>query len=281
MPKAKPKEKRLHFAGYDFTSGPEGTVVHRQAPSLPGFQPGDRVEYRDVNLWQQGTVTGSDGKWIMVRWDGNAFVSREWAPNLRHVSTGSSARHHATKKSPAQLQREINEALAKQPKLSKHQIDLLSRRGRGGELRAGYLTPAGWHGDPMVIEDRKLRLEALREQPAPRFPKEPGRRSHATKRELPPTKRITTTAGDWDGYLAVHRDPMNDREFRLSWYTLDGTGSVGAFGSTESGFRSEAAARAYARKHYGGDPIRVPTWGVGPDMREKFRKRVIIPQKPW
>ena len=121
MPKSKPKEKRLHFAGYDFTSGPEGTVVHRPTPARSEFHPGDRVEYRDVNLWEQGTVTGSDGKWVMVRWDGKSFESREWAPNLRHVSTGAAhatratragTRHHATKKSPAQLQREINEVLA-------------------------------------------------------------------------------------------------------------------------------------------------------------------------
>ncbi|MGE5732780.1 MAG: hypothetical protein ACM37U_12610 [Gemmatimonas sp.] len=116
------KEKRLHFAGYDFTSGPEGTVVHRPTPTLPGFQPDDRVQYRDVNLWQQGTVTGADGKWIMVRWDGNSFVSREWAPNLRHVSAhtahatrSSASRHHATKKSAAQLDREIAEALGQFP----------------------------------------------------------------------------------------------------------------------------------------------------------------------
>ena len=92
------------------------------------------------------------------------------------------SRHHATKKTPAQLDREIAEWQASRSGLSKHQRDLLSRRKPGGGLGAGYLTPAGWHGDPMAIEDRKLRLEALREQPAPRFPKEPARRtSHATK----------------------------------------------------------------------------------------------------
>lgn len=106
----KPKEKHLHFAGYDFTAGPEGTVIHRPVPTPAGsgFRSGDRVEYRDVNLWQQGTVTGSDGKWVMVRWDGKSFESREWAPNLRYVSTGATgATHHATKKTAAQLDREI------------------------------------------------------------------------------------------------------------------------------------------------------------------------------
>ncbi len=111
MPKSKHKEKRLHFAGYDFTSGPEGTVVHRSTPKPSEFRSGDRVQYRDVNLWQQGTVSGADGKWIMVRWDGNSFESREWAPNLRHASTGAAA--HAKKKSSAQLDREIAEALGK------------------------------------------------------------------------------------------------------------------------------------------------------------------------
>jgi hypothetical protein len=129
------KEKRLHFAGYDFTAGPEGTVVHRPSPTLPGFQPDDRVEYRDVNLWQQGTVTGADGKWVMVRWDGNAFVSREWAPNLRHVSTSASgasprsARSHATKKSPTQLDREIKEVLAA-PRSGSAAKDLLATRAQ-------------------------------------------------------------------------------------------------------------------------------------------------------
>ncbi len=258
MPKSKPKEKRLHFAGYDFTSGPEGTVVHRPTPELPGFRPGDRVEYRDVNLWQQGTVTGAEGKWIMVRWDGRSFESREWTPNLRHVSTGSSARHHATKKSPAQLQREINEALAKQPKLSKHQIDLLSRRGRGGELRAGYLTPAGWHGDPMVIEDRKLRLEALREQPAPRFPKESGR-SHATMKSTAPSVlqmlksyKARVRFEDQLKRFGQHREP--DRP-RWTAFVQD------AFGhdAVGEGATKEAAARAavaelppYIRRHFEG-----------------------------
>lgn len=79
------------------------------------------------------------------------------------------------KKTAAQLNREIAEALAARSGLSKHHLYLLSRRNRGGGLRAGYLTPAGWHGDPMTIEDRKERLEALREQPAPRFPKERNR----------------------------------------------------------------------------------------------------------
>jgi hypothetical protein len=112
--KKTPMKKHLHFAGYDFTAGPEGTVVHRQTASTPAaFHSGDRVAYRDVNLWQEGTVTGSDGKWVMVRWDSRPFVSREWAPNLRHVSTGAPVgRGHATKKTPAQLDREINEVLS-------------------------------------------------------------------------------------------------------------------------------------------------------------------------
>lgn len=122
------KEKRLHFAGYDFTSGPEGTVVHRPRPALPGFQSGDRVEYRDVNLWQQGTVTGSDGKWVMVRWDGNSFESREWAPNLRHVSTGATSRSHTTKKTPAQLDREIKQVLSAPPRSDAR--DLLATRAQ-------------------------------------------------------------------------------------------------------------------------------------------------------
>jgi hypothetical protein len=54
--------------------------------------------------------------------------------------------------------------------MTKHHTYLMTRRNPGGGLRAGFLTPTGWHGDPMTIEDRKLRLEALRDQPAPRIP---------------------------------------------------------------------------------------------------------------
>ena len=99
---------------------------------------------------------------------------------IRSMARAATA-HHATKKSPAQLQREIDESLGRSSGLSKHHLDLLSRRNLGGGLRAGYLTPAGWHGDPMVIEDPRGRLEALREQAAPKFPKDPGRRAHSTK----------------------------------------------------------------------------------------------------
>jgi hypothetical protein len=86
------------------------------------------------------------------------------------------------------------------------------------------------------------------------------------------SKRIDTTAGGFDSYLAVHRDPMNEREFRLSWYALDGKTSIGERGLTQNGFRSEAAAKAYAVKHYGRTPVRVPAWGVGPDMRAKYAR---------
>jgi hypothetical protein len=54
--------------------------------------------------------------------------------------------------------------------IGRHHAYLLTRRNSGGGLRAGWLTPMGWHGDPLVIEDAKLRLDVLREQPAPRLP---------------------------------------------------------------------------------------------------------------
>ncbi len=39
--------------------------------------------------------------------------------------------------------------------------------------RSGQLTQSGiWAGDPMRIEDQRLRLEAVREQPPIRFPRE-------------------------------------------------------------------------------------------------------------
>ncbi len=54
--------------------------------------------------------------------------------------------------------------------MTRHHLYLLSRRNPGGALRAGYLTPSGWHGDPMAIDDHRLRLDALREQGAPGLP---------------------------------------------------------------------------------------------------------------
>jgi len=76
--------RHLHFAGYDFTSGPEGTVIHR--PKASAFRPGDRVRYRDLALGilgdYQGVIETSNDKWATVRWDRNGVVSKEWAPNL-------------------------------------------------------------------------------------------------------------------------------------------------------------------------------------------------------
>ena len=74
-------------------------------------------------------------------------------------------------KTKRELDREINEILAARSGLSRHHRYLLSQGNPAGKLRAGYLTPAGWHGDPLQIEDPKLRLTALREQPAPRLPR--------------------------------------------------------------------------------------------------------------
>src|SRR5205823_4867419 len=88
-------------------------------------------------------------------------------------------RHAKRRKNPSQLDREIAAWYEARSGTSKHQRDLLTRRGPGGTLRAGHLTPTGWHGDPLAIEDRKLRLEALRKQSAPEFPK-----AHARKRKI-------------------------------------------------------------------------------------------------
>jgi hypothetical protein len=77
-------------------------------------------------------------------------------------------------KTKRELDREIKEILETQAArsgLSRHHRYLLSQRKPSGALGAGYLTPSGWHGDPLTIDDPKLRLAALREQPAPKLPK--------------------------------------------------------------------------------------------------------------
>lgn len=124
----------------------------------------------------------------------------DWEADVDPAEWGRprSPRHHATRKSPAQLQREIDEALASP--LSKHHRYLLSRRTPGGGLGAGYLTPSGWHGDPMAIEDRKLRLEALREQSAPSFPKDP-HRSHATRKQAEQSIEPLPHNREWHNYI--------------------------------------------------------------------------------
>lgn len=158
----------------------------------------------DERVYRNNEGMGDDDEDVVIE-SGDRELRRFGPATFRPTYFGGSpprsrSSHHATKKkSPAQLDREIAQALTSRSGLSKHQLDLLSRRKPGGGLRAGYLTPTGWHGDPMVIEDRKLRLEALREQPAPRFPKEPGRRSHSTKKSAAPkaseyTKLATATS---------------------------------------------------------------------------------------
>lgn len=208
------------------------------------------------------------------------------------ASGGYFRRDHARKKSPAQLDREIAEALGQNGQ--RHalvggtrswlapgvirpgdRVTIVDRFGTQRTGRAIMRGPHGWvlnmggkHGTPAVATDENIvsvKSPGLKDHATKKTA------AHATKRVLPPLKRISTTAGDFDSYLAVHRDPMNDREFRLSWYSLDGTGSIGERGLTQSGFRSEGAARAYAKQHYGGDPVRVPAWGVGPDMTAKVQ----------
>lgn len=80
-------------------------------------------------------------------------------------------------KTKHELDREIDQILAAQSGLSRHHRYLLSRGKPSGRLKAGYLTPAGWHGDPLQIEDPKLRLTALQEQPVPKLPRS---RQHST-----------------------------------------------------------------------------------------------------
>ncbi len=47
--------------------------------------------------------------------------------------------------------------------VDRHRFELLKRGVRN-------LTASGWIGDPMVIEDGRLRLKAFRAFPAPRLP---------------------------------------------------------------------------------------------------------------
>jgi hypothetical protein len=86
--------RKQHFAGYDFSSGPEGTVVHR--PHASELRSGDRVKYKDVNLTDQGTVVSASGKWAEVRWDRYPnTATREWADNLKVVSQMNRNSRHA------------------------------------------------------------------------------------------------------------------------------------------------------------------------------------------
>ena len=81
------KTKALHFAGYDFTSGPGGTVVARGAAPLHPLQVDDRVKYTDVNLYDTGVVEAVAQRtgFMTVRWDRTGILSTEWASNLMVV----------------------------------------------------------------------------------------------------------------------------------------------------------------------------------------------------
>lgn len=79
--------------------------------------------------------------------------------------------------------------------------------------------------------------------------------------------RINTTGGAFDAYLAVQNVTgiSEERGFRLSWFSCDGRRSVGARGlATSSPFRTESAARAYAKREFGREPVRVPPFSRGP-----------------
>ena len=96
----------------------------------------------------------------------------------------------------------------------------------------------------------------------------------ATRKQDP--HRITTTGGDFDAYLAVRNvtGVAEERGFRLEWVACDGRTSVPARGlATSNPFRTASAARAYARREFGREPVRVPTWGVGPSNVCRRRRR--------
>ena len=77
------KAHRLHFAGYNFTAGPEGTHIDRPPPPPPGLSAGDRVRYKDCNLTLVGTLETLEGTFCQVRWDRILSLSKEWVPNLK------------------------------------------------------------------------------------------------------------------------------------------------------------------------------------------------------
>jgi len=77
--------KRLRFAGYDFESGPDGTVIYRGFVRFHGFAVGDRVEYKDVNLHRKGEVVKISDNYALVKWEGYSEPATEWIPNLKKV----------------------------------------------------------------------------------------------------------------------------------------------------------------------------------------------------
>jgi hypothetical protein len=73
--------KHLHFAGYDFISGPNGTVINRQRGGK--FSHGAKITYKDISLRNYvGTVIKCDHKWATVVWQGHTVAATEWADNL-------------------------------------------------------------------------------------------------------------------------------------------------------------------------------------------------------
>jgi hypothetical protein len=78
---------------------------------------------------------------------------------------------------------------------------------------------------------------------------------------------VTTTGGDFAAYLAVKNVTgiAEERGFRLEWMSCDGERAISDSGlATSNPFRTERAARAYAKRRYGVDPVRVAPFSRGP-----------------
>lgn len=84
--------KNFKFSGYEFTSGPEGTIIKRDYLPPREFYIGDQVEYKEISLNDKGIVTRFEGKnFCYVKWEKNIegkityIEGKEWIPNLKLV----------------------------------------------------------------------------------------------------------------------------------------------------------------------------------------------------
>lgn len=81
-------KKKLKFAGYEFSSGPDGTVIHRETIRDIQLHVGDRVIYKDDILRRhRGILNRIDGRWAFVLWDRwpEHGAIKEWLANLCKV----------------------------------------------------------------------------------------------------------------------------------------------------------------------------------------------------
>ena len=191
-------------------------------------------------------------RWLH-QYGGVYWISKEPGDGGRErIDPTTTTRHHATKKkSPAQLQREIDEALHATTKTSEMTYDAwreaLSREARKHNVDIVHdgKTFAAWNrGEPPSIY--AMTIAAAREIRRERAPKgrtaKGGKRSHSTMKTEEPTHRILAR---WESRSGKHWVELTQHDSVTIANALDPT-SVGGRAFTWFGYTSPGSSGSLA-----------------------------------